>query len=902
MTRINTNVSSLNAQKTLARNNDQLQTALTRLSTGLRINSGKDDPAGMIAAEMLQNNIVAVQKAISNTQRGNQMIATTDSALGQVTSLLHDIRGLVTEVSNTAVMSDEQIAANQMQVDSALEAINRIAQVTKFQGRRVLDGSLDFITDSGNIPQIKNLKIDQANLGATGRMGVSVEVQAAATQASLSTSSGETQATAKLTFASRANLAIFAGAAGELSIVAKSNSQEFDGVTVTFTETTDGTESAEYNATNKVLALRADYASTTVSDLITEINNTGLFTATSDIAAVALTAVTGGTMNTESIDITAAAKGADFNDVKIVMKADASAAINTPNVSYNAATKELQIGVLNTAGFANSTSVASITAAIDGLDEFSAVTTSTADIWGAVGADLHAEANTGVSGYLTSAFSEGTRAQAVMRLAAGATWTVDQQGGGTFAMDIKATSLGDAANAVNIKFLDDVTAGNESAVYDATAKQLLVHYKSGAGGSDAASVIAAINATGAWKATQTDGTGADEFLATQTQTSIQTGTDSITIEAMNAGANFNNMQVVFETLSDLSAPQAKYDAASNTFTVQVKYSDAAADASTLVEIADAINAVDGFAAYTVQNGTGNVFGKSIDTTAVANTGSTGGNVLLDDLVVEVAGREGSEVFTFNKGTAANQMAAAIGSLSDALGTSSYQNNQLVDFRSSAYGSKEFVSVNIISEGANGTFKSSMSGFRDNGSDVQAKVNGVTARGDGNRMSVNTSMLDLTIDLEAGNTNGFKFNITGGGAQFQLGPDVVTNQQIRMGIKSVNSATLGGVSGKLYELASGGKADLQTDPNKAAAIVTEALNGITELRGRLGALQGLTMETNQKTLEDMLENMQTAQSQIRDADFAAETANLTRAQILVQSGMSVLGIANQNPQSVLSLLR
>ena len=79
MTRINTNTSSLNAQKSLARNTQSLQKALTRLSTGLRINSGKDDPAGLIAAEILHNNIVSVQKAISNSQRGNQMIATTDS-------------------------------------------------------------------------------------------------------------------------------------------------------------------------------------------------------------------------------------------------------------------------------------------------------------------------------------------------------------------------------------------------------------------------------------------------------------------------------------------------------------------------------------------------------------------------------------------------------------------------------------------------------------------------------------------------------------------------------------------------------------------------------------------------------------------------------------------------------
>lgn len=76
MTRINTNVPSLIAQNRLSRSNEDLQTSLTRLSTGLRINSGKDDPAGLIASESLRSDITGINKAISNTQRASQIIAT----------------------------------------------------------------------------------------------------------------------------------------------------------------------------------------------------------------------------------------------------------------------------------------------------------------------------------------------------------------------------------------------------------------------------------------------------------------------------------------------------------------------------------------------------------------------------------------------------------------------------------------------------------------------------------------------------------------------------------------------------------------------------------------------------------------------------------------------------------
>ena len=189
MTRINTNVSSLIARNNLTRANASLSQSLTRLSTGLRINTGKDDPAGLIASENLRSDITAISKAISNTDRANQVIATADSALGQVSSLLNDIRGLVTESANAGALSDEQITANQLQVDSSLEALNRIAQTTTFQGRRLLDGSLDFITRAGNnFGNLSDLQIDQANLGATGTVAVDVEVTTAATQAAVDVS------------------------------------------------------------------------------------------------------------------------------------------------------------------------------------------------------------------------------------------------------------------------------------------------------------------------------------------------------------------------------------------------------------------------------------------------------------------------------------------------------------------------------------------------------------------------------------------------------------------------------------------------------------------------------------------------------------------------------------------
>ena len=165
-------------------------------------------------------------------------------------------------------------------------------------------------------------------------------------------------------------------------------------------------------------------------------------------------------------------------------------------------------------------------------------------------------------------------------------------------------------------------------------------------------------------------------------------------------------------------------------------------------------------------------------------------------------------------------------------------------------------------------------------------------------------MNLNFSVDSGLTNGSSFNfaITGGGAQFQLGPDVVSNEQARLGIQSVSTANLGGVDGTLYELQSGGSLSLSNNVTGAAKVISEVIDQVTSLQGRLGAFQQTTLQTNINTLQDTLSNLTSAKSSIQDADFAVESANLTRAQILVQSGTSVLSIANHNPENVLNLLK
>src|SRR5450432_1783131 len=120
MSRINTNVSSLIAQRSLATNNASLNQSLQRLSTGLKINSGADNPAGLIASENLKSEQAGITQAIDNAGRASNIIGTAEGGLSEVSSLLTQLQGLVSQAANSGGLSTEEVNANQLQVDSVL--------------------------------------------------------------------------------------------------------------------------------------------------------------------------------------------------------------------------------------------------------------------------------------------------------------------------------------------------------------------------------------------------------------------------------------------------------------------------------------------------------------------------------------------------------------------------------------------------------------------------------------------------------------------------------------------------------------------------------------------------------------------------------------------------------------
>ncbi len=274
--------------------------------------------------------------------------------------------------------------------------------------------------------------------------------------------------------------------------------------------------------------------------------------------------------------------------------------------------------------------------------------------------------------------------------------------------------------------------------------------------------------------------------------------------------------------------------------------------------------------------------------------------------VQVAGTKGSEVVTFTASTAVSAMAAAINQFTSVTGVSAtVSGTAAMYFNSTGYGSGAFVSVEPV-EGAFAVGGGD-SATRDTGADADVLINGQAATVNGLVASQRSNTLDVEVMLTtafASTLATTTFGVTGGGAKFQLSPHVDAGGQTSLAIPSISTGSLGRPDvGYLSSLGTGGSAALTSgDAPAAQDILDVAIKHVAVIRGRLGAFQKTILDPNVNALQVALENVTASQSAIRDADFAIETAALTRAQILVQANTSVLSMANAAPQAVLALLQ
>ncbi|MCE5314861.1 MAG: flagellin [Armatimonadota bacterium] len=139
--KINLNTTALTAQRMLSSTDSKLSKSIERLSSGFRINTAADDPAGLVISEKLQAQVNGLSQAISNASDAVNMVKTSEGALTEVSSLLSSMRDLAVHAANAGANDDAAVAADQQQIVNAIESINNIAKETQFGNKNLLDGS-----------------------------------------------------------------------------------------------------------------------------------------------------------------------------------------------------------------------------------------------------------------------------------------------------------------------------------------------------------------------------------------------------------------------------------------------------------------------------------------------------------------------------------------------------------------------------------------------------------------------------------------------------------------------------------------------------------------------------------------------------------------------------------------
>ena len=220
---VNTNSSSLTAQMNLSKSQSRMNTSLERLSTGLKINRASDDPAGLVTSELQKSQISGLTKSIENIERGTTMVATAESGLAEIGSLLLKMRDIAVNSSNAATQDTAGLAANQSEMDALSASITRISDTTKFGTKALLDGAV-----SAAQFQIGAFSGETASLTITDKDATALAVNALVVTTAAGATASITAIDAAINTVTTARGAIGAFQSGTLNATKNNNQSQLD--------------------------------------------------------------------------------------------------------------------------------------------------------------------------------------------------------------------------------------------------------------------------------------------------------------------------------------------------------------------------------------------------------------------------------------------------------------------------------------------------------------------------------------------------------------------------------------------------------------------------------------------------------------------------------------------------
>ncbi len=312
--------------------------------------------------------------------------------------------------------------------------------------------------------------------------------------------------------------------------------------------------------------------------------------------------------------------------------------------------------------------------------------------------------------------------------------------------------------------------------------------------------------------------------------------------------------------------------------------------------------------------------------AYVESAAVAGGELTEDVEFTVRGTEGERTFSFAAGTSVEDVAAAVEAAADETGVNAYaiQGGTRLRLASQAYGEEATVEVEQAADSA-ALFAEPGQTVQDAGQNATVDVRGVAVETDGLTAEVANAAFTGTLAFNPGEPGATTIAQTGyaedaltdattereltlndvrGGVELQLGPGAGDRTRFGvtgMGPQQLGRTTVDGATYTLADLFSGGAASLAQNPEAALQVLDQAIADVAAERGRIGAFQSQTLETNLNSLAVAAENVTATESGIRDANMAREITELFRAQLLQEVGIFNIQSANVNAQNALRLL-
>ncbi len=850
--RVNNNITALRSLLNLNKTDREQASALERLSTGLRIIRASDDPSGLVISESLRAQLVALKRAASNTQNGSNLLAIADNALGKISDLLRGMKDSVTFALNSGGITPDQLQAQQDSIDNAISAIDRISKTTRFADRELLNGNSGFAI-SNQSQQINDLLVKQA-VFAQGQSTLSLDFEpiSSARRAQFNATSfiapgASTTADITVTGPKGSGVVRVTGgnAAGPAADDISSFLTKVQRLNSNLPAATRGHSSGFTNDLDAgdTVTLNFTLTGPTGSAPIS-VNVTDTTTATSflDDLNTAINAATGSTGVQSS--------RATVNGLQVIDLSTTTAG-STKSITFTTNAPTVTAGDITGDTFV--TNFANFVRYGPELDTAGAYTNTAIDF-------LQASQTLTVSGFdaLTgvNAFNDGTN-----------NIIATEDVGASVGIFLSRTSGTAGSGSVDLtKILPDGTSGSTATFLFSTSDTDGVAGSNGSGNPLRAAIDITQSGTLATGVTisVTGPRGSAEVVlpagATNSQIAeaINRFGGSTGAFAIKTGINTTDGSDVFKLLSeDFGSAQS----------VQVKVISGS---------------------LTLNGST-----KSAGDTVTAN--GTDAQIKLAALQFTAKGREFSLNTPFFIGSFSISPDVSI-SHSDA-------ETALASFNGGITGATVNVSTSF-------TLPS-----REVLPIAPNVIPGGSTSTNPLNLTLANSGLTFQIGTKAQSTDSITFGIPDVGAG-QLGSEPIqdpisflingaSSTKIISDVNSTNTDTILNTAlkgGLLSSLQSGNANDLDSNPANAANITDSAIAKVSRVRGFLGAIIAQNLEPAKESLDVSIQNVAATESSIRDLNFAEETANFTRTQILFQAGIAVLASANLVPQSVLALLR